>query len=403
MPKRIFLAIGLLTLLVMRVHGQETTISPDAWAGASSVEGSAADSAREVFTFLPESDVWFTGDFVFGWVEGAHLGSLVTTSPNGTGQAVAGVLGESTTSTLLSGTVNPQVQPGFRLAGGYVFSQEKGLGIEAGFLFLANRSSSFAFNSDDTPILARPYIDATSGDPAAVLVAFPGNSTGSINVESKSDNFYTVNLDLNEQIWDGGSLRFDGIFGYRFASYNNALRIRQRIVATALPDTTVDSFDDFGAKNTFHGLDFGFRTTYSWNERLSVNLLTKVAAGNMHRSVNIRGRQVTTVGGVSSTVSGGVNALDSNIGNRSSNDGAVLPEAGLNLNWRFRSNMNLRVGYSLLYLGRAARADDQIDFTINPNLFPPASSVADPRRPTFPDQTSNIWIQTLNLGVDVTF
>ena len=113
----------------------------------------------------------------------------------------------------------------------------------------------------------------------------------------------------------------------------------------------------------------------------------------------------TTVAGAPPPViaPGGMYALGSNIGKYSSNVGAVLPEEGANLNWRLRSNMNLKMGYSLLYLGRVQRADDQIDSTVNPDLFPPAVPAATPRRPVFADNTSNIWIQTLNVGLDVTF
>ena len=96
-------------------------------------------------------------------------------------------------------------------------------------------------------------------------------------------------------------------------------------------------------------------------------------------------------------------ALSSNIGEQSRNDFAVLPEAGANLVWKFRSNMNLRLGYSLIYLTKAARANDQIDFTVNPNLFPPAVPLATPLRPGFQENHNDFWIQSLNVGVDVTF
>ena len=95
--------------------------------------------------------------------------------------------------------------------------------------------------------------------------------------------------------------------------------------------------------------------------------------------------------------------MSSNIGEHRRNDWTVLPEGGANLVWKFRSNMNLKFGYSVIYLTKAARADDQIDFTINPNLFPPATAPLTPSRPALQTQNSDFWIQAINLGVDVTF
>lgn len=417
MRKRILLALGLLVASIGSSRGQDPAPLPVP-AESGSVSLMASPSSGSSFQFAaPDDNGWLAAEFLFGWIEGSHLPALVTTSPTGTAQTVAGVLGQSTTTVLLGGTINRDLLSGFRLGGGYLYNKESGLGVEAGILYLPSQSSSYLFTSDNNSILGRPYFNAKTivattnptGNPAAVLVAFPGNSTGRINVNAKTGDFFTANFNLTERIWapDDSGFRIDGLLGYRVATFNDRLRISHHIdsLNPLLPGTSIDSFDDFSARNTFNGADFGFRTSYSWNERLSVDLLTKVAAGNMHRTVNIRGQQTTTVTGAPPpvTLPGGVYALSSNIGKYSSNVGAVLPEGGANLNWRLRSNMNLKVGYSLLYLGRVQRADDQIDLTVNPDLFPPAVPAATPRRPVFADNTSNIWIQTLNVGLDVTF
>lgn len=396
MTKRILCLLGLLLAGIGSIRAQEGAAPPS-----------------DLLTFVPQEDnAWLTGEFLFGWVEGVHLSPLVTTSTAGTDQSVAGVLGEPTTTTLLGGTQSSGILPGFRLGAGYIFDHDYGIGVEAGFMFLASNSSSFAFDSaDHNGILARPYVDAASGDPASVLVGFPGLSTGTINVESKVGDFYSLNLDLTEKIWEEESgWRMDALFGYRFASFSDKLRIQQHIDSTMLPGTSIDSRDDFAAKNTFHGLDLGLRTSYRWSDRLSLNVLTKVAAGNMHQTVDIRGRTVTTVDGSPdspTTASGGMYALRTNIGEHRRNEWTVLPEGGANLVWKLRSNMNLRLGYSMIYLTKAARADNQIDFTVDPRLFPPEEVVppADPQpsRPAFQLHRSDFWIQSLNVGVDVTF
>lgn len=391
MMKRILCVLGLLLAGVGSVRAQDDATPPS-----------------DVLTFVPQNDnAWLTGEFLFGWAKGVHLSPLVTTtSPPTIDQSVAGVLGETDTVTLLSGTQSSGILPGFRLGAGYMFDQDYGTGIEAGFVYLSSNSSNFFFDSaDHDGILARPYVDATSGDPASVLVGFPGLSTGTINVESKVGDFYSVNLNLIENIWEQESgWRMDALFGYRFASFSDKLRINQHLDSEMLPDTSIDSSDDFAAKNTFNGLDLGLRTSYRWSDRLSLNVLTKVAAGNMHRTVDIRGRTVTTVGALPPEIAtGGVYALSSNIGEHRRNDWTVLPEGGANLVWKFRSNMNLKLGYSMIYLTKAARADDQIDFTVNPNLFPPTVAPLTPSRPAFQVQNTDFWIQSLNVGLDVTF
>lgn len=399
MMKRILCLLGLLLAGIGSVRAQEGAVPPN-----------------DVLTFTPQEDnAWLTGEFLFGWSEGVHLAPLVTTSTAGTGQSEAGVLGEPATSTLLGGNQSSGILPGFRFGAGYLFDQENGTGIEAGFMYLSNNSSNFSFDSADlaSGILARPYNDATSspiGDPASVLVGFPGLQTGTIDIESKVGDFYSVNLNITEKIWEEESgWRMDALFGYRFASFSDNLRINQHIDSIALPGTSIDSRDEFSAKNSFNGLDLGLRTSYRWSDRLTLNVLTKVAAGNMHQTSEIRGQTVTTVAGAPPPVTalGGMYALRTNIGEYRRNDWTVMPEGGANLVWKLRSNVNFKFGYSLIYFTKAARADNQIDFTLDPRLFPPEAPVvvgeAARNRPVFQAQNTDFWIQSLNLGLDVTF
>jgi hypothetical protein len=57
----------------------------------------------------------------------------------------------------------------------------------------------------------------------------------------------------------------------------------------------------------------------------------------------------------------------------------------------------------VLFLDRIAHAADQIDQTINPNLFPGSTTTGGPNRPTFINNRADIWVQTLNLGVELTY
>lgn len=406
MRNRIILAFGLAISLLGRADGQETSSPPSTLSSLPSDNSSSVLMPTQAFTFAPVSDdVWTTVDFLFGWTEGAKLSPLVTTSDAGTSQANAGILGRTTTQTLLSGRVNHDALAGFRLAGGYIFDQDNGQGVEAGFAYLPGQSSSFLFDSaDHNGILGRPYVNVKPAPDvnAAVLVGYPGISTGSISVDAKSGDFYGVNLDLSERVLGDRNRHIDVLFGYRFASFSDSLRISQRLVPTALPGTTIDSLDDFAARNTFHGLDLGARATFNW-DRVSLSLLGKATPGKMFRTVDINGRQVTTISGTPTTVPGGVYALSTNSGEHSEGKWTVVPELAANLAWQFRSNMSLRLGYSTLWLTKVARADDQINYNINPDFFPPAVPGATPRDPLFHLQQDSMWIQTINLGLEMTF
>jgi hypothetical protein len=404
MRKWTILAIGFLMAIVGRVSAQET-LTPPAVSSAPMISDYTMPNDGP---FAPTSqDYWVTADYLFGWMKGDRLPHLVTTSPaTVTDPTKAGVLGQSTTSVLLQGLVNQDSRSGVRLGFGYVFDQDYGQAIEAGFIYLPGQETAFGFNSAQHPILALPYTDVkvTPNVAAATLIAFPGQSTGSINVDTKSGGFYGVNLGLSERVWEENGMRLDALLGYRFAAFNDTLRIASHINELAPnPGTMLSTIDQFKAQNVFNGLDMGARTTFAWNN-LSLGLLGKVAVGNMNRTVNIHGSQVVTVAPAAPDVrTGGMYALKSNSGRHNDGEINLLPEIGANLSWQMRQNVALRVGYSAIFLNQIARADDQIDFKINPDLLPPGASNATPNKPSYHEVHSQLWIQTLNLGVDFKF
>lgn len=395
------LTLSLLLAAPLTVRAQEESVASD-------------ESSRSFFdTELPPTDsllfpastghkYWMTGEFVFGWVSGPNVPPLVTTSIAGTDTSDAGILGDPRISTLFSGRVTDDLRAGLRVGAGYLFDPEYGRGIEADFLFLGSQSSRFSATSDAFPILARPYIDANTEDPQAVLIAHPDQSTGSVTIDAKSGNYYAVHLDTTERIWNRGATNVSCLFGYRYGHYDDSLLFQQTIVPNALPGTTIVSRGAFRARNDFNGLDLGLRAEHSWNN-VTLNLLGRFSVGHLRREVNIQGRQTTTVGGVPSTAVGGVYALESNIGTHRDDDFVVWPELGGMLNWQVRSNVRVHLGYTAIMLNQIARASDQIDFTVNPELFPPASPVADPLRPRFNRDLTDVWVHTLNLGVDFLF
>jgi hypothetical protein len=350
--------------------------------------------------------LWFSSDYLHGWMQPAHLPPLVTTSPAGTARASAGVLGLPTTSVLFDGNVNDDLRAGLRFGAGYWLDSERTFSIELGFSVLESQAAFFSASSTGSPILARPFTNAVNNTAQSVVIAFPGSGSGSIFIRDRSGNFYDAHADLTEQIFRCNWARLDSIVGYRFYRYDEGLHIRQSISPTGsafASGTQVVTTDDFITENEFNGFDLGFRLGFQ-GPQWALDLLAKCAVGEVGREVKIRGNQVTTVAGTAPvTQPGGVLVLSSNIGTFSSREWQPFPEFGGNLSWRVTPRIQMRLGYSFLFLSEIARAHDQVDLTINPSLFPPASSPTAPSQPTFHFAKGSMWIQTINVGVEYTF
>jgi len=371
-------------------------------ASCSSWIGSwnAANSSRGQF--------WISGEYLLGWVQGTRLPPLVTTSPTGTAPAAAGVLGNASTSILFGDThVNEEVRSGGRIGLGYWFDAERTFGIEASGMILESQAAIFSATSAGDPILARPFFDSSTNQQRSLLVAFPGTASGGIDVRAASGNLYEANVDLTGCFGSCCGFRFHSLVGYRFYRYDEGLRIQDVTNPTNplfAPGTQVNSVDSFTTSNSFNGGDLGLSTQYTW-QNLTVTLRTILSVGEVDRVVKISGSQTNTVPGVAPVVrTGGLFALSTNIGEYHSDVWTVVPELGLDLNWKVRENLRVRFGYTLIGLERFARAADQLDFTVNSNFLPPAgASPAGPAQPAFNFQKANLWVQTLSLGVELDF
>lgn len=356
-----------------------------------------------------QQNFWLTGDYMFIWMRSASLPPLVTTSPPTTPQQTAGVLGQPTTTVLFGGgNVNGDLRSGYRLNAGYWFHCAPTLGIETGFMMVESNATNFSDVSNGSTIIARPFVNALTGLQDSVLIAYPGSRAGSIDVQATSGNFYQAHVDFADNLCNTPWMRLDCLLGYRFFRYDDGLRIRQVIMPTSgpfEPGTQIVSTDNFSAQNEFHGCDLGLRTRFIMYNTVSLDLLTKLAVGNLNRTVKVNGNQLTTVPGFPpADLPGGVLALNSNSGVHTSNDWTVVPELGVTVGWQITSHLQLRLGYSLLVLTEIARAGAQVDTTLNPNFFPgEGQSNVGPRRPGFSLSRSDMFIQSVNLGLEFTF
>jgi hypothetical protein len=350
-----------------------------------------------------------SADGLLGWVRGNRLPPLVTTSPAGTAQAAAGVLGQPGTTVLFGDSIaGDDTRFGFRLGATAWLDTERGWSVDAGFFYLFDRNNSFTAHSPQgSPILARPFFNVATGFPDSQLVAFPGLSTGSVSGSFQNNNFAGFNLDLQEVLVSTDGFRLQPVLGFRYLQFNDRLAVDTNETATGgnlvAPGTQIAASDRFTTRNAFYGADLGVRAECFF-DRLSVDFIGKLAVGNLRRSVGISGAtQITAPGGTPEELAGGLLALASNSGTFKSNEWVVAPEFGIAAGWNFTPNVQLRLGYTFLLLSDVARAGDQVDQLVNPNLIPPAQAGASTSHPAFQLKTTDIWVQTLSLGMGIRF
>src|SRR5262249_17366310 len=153
--------------------------------------------------------VWASLDGLLSYVYGVRVfPPLATTSPPGTPRAQAGIFNQPTqTTSLFAGRINADERSGFRLRGGGWVDAQRQYGIEGGFMHVESQSELFGASNKGDQILARPYTNAITNAPEAVLITFPGSSSGGLTIRASSGCFYEAHLDLVENLWNEGMCR----------------------------------------------------------------------------------------------------------------------------------------------------------------------------------------------------
>jgi hypothetical protein len=351
-----------------------------------------------------ESALWGSVSYLASWQRGDTIPVLVTTSPPGTPRNRAGVIGSPGTMGLYGGTgMNTEVRSGFDIELGYWFDPEHRWGIQADFFVLEGQSSPFFATSSGTPILARPYTNVNTGNKTASIAAFPGFASGSIGANDAAKQFWSTSIDLRENFCRCDWCRFDSLLGYRFLTFGDHLTVQQTVhplVAPFVPGSQILSTDSFTAKNLLQGVDLGIQGTFFWND-FTLDVMGKVLGGQLARTVEIAGDQVTMVPGFPPvTRVGGLLALSSNIGNYNRHVWTAAPEVGLILSWQVNSYTRLRLGYDVLMIPNVVRAGQQVSTFINPALIPPGHSSNTTNPMPLSATTQDYLIQNLTLGVE---
>jgi len=368
------------------------------------------------FTCNPCCDrphAWISADYLFWTIRSAPIPPLVTASPAGTplanaaGQPIAGVLGQPTTTTLLDRFDDPW-RSGFRVSGGFWFHRDGCWGVDASFWSLGSWTQSFTAGGTGNPIIARPFNDVgpVNPGPGAELVAFPGLVNGAVNVTSHH-NLWGAEVDLRRKLCCGPNGFLDALVGYRHFWLSEGVNITEDLTPLgaggAALGTNIVS-DRFSTSNRFEGAQFGLAGEWRvHHSRWTLAGSVRVGLGDMHEVVNIEGNQFFNIPPVPPSVqTGGILALPTNIGKRSADRFAVIPEIGLKLGYDLTPHLRIYGGYDFMYVSSVVRPGSQIDLTINrsqiPNAFGPQPLVGAARpAPLF--SASDFWVQGFSAGL----
>ena len=336
--------------------------------------------------------------YLHWWTRGQSLPALVTTSPNRTAQASAGVIGAPGTQVVVGNErFNDEPRSGGRFSLIFWRDPAQSLGVEADFLFLVASDTHFNAASTGDPILARPIFNALTGKQDSILTAYPGLVTGGIRVVSSTGTLYGGELNLRSNIMRSDYRRLDIVVGYRFLGISDRVNVFDTEIDAQTLDR-VDVVDRFRSESQFHGGQVG--VVAEWRRgRYHVDFTGKVALGGTSNSVDIDG---VSRFNDAAPVPGGVLAVQSNIGQFRSSRFAVLPEVGISAGYHVTSGLRVFASYTFIYLTDVTRAAEQINLTINPNQLPPVVP-GGPAQPAFQFHYSDYWAHGLQLGMELRF
>lgn len=352
--------------------------------------------------WLEPDRLWVRSESLLWWTKGVEVPALVTTSPLGTAQSVAGRLGESTTSILFGNQdISGDSRGGGRITFGLRPTECTPWGVEASYFQLGGGTTRFHQASNGNLILARPFysLESSFGSSEARLVDFSGvSSDGSVDIEAKSQ-LRNVEVLFRRRLAETCTGHLDLLAGWRYDRLNDHLLISDSFTEVSSGNDIAET-DYFRTDNVFNGGELGIVAESQWC-RWSFEGLLKVAFGNTRSEVELVGTTTTTDPGVSSNTAGyGLLVLPSNAGLQQRSQFGMIPELGMTVGYDLTCRLRATVGYSLIYWGKVARAGDQIDMDLNRGQLTSSQGLG---RPNQPFVTNDFWAQGVNAGLEFHF
>jgi hypothetical protein len=383
-------------------------VGPDASATGPAVDWNDAAPAPS------EDRFWAQAAYLMWFSKAGSTPPLVTSSPNGTSSSVAGALSQSDTRVVFgsSSSLDDNLQNGGRLELGWYLDEQRQFALVGNFFILSDASSNASFSSDANggPILARPYTDWATQQPAALLISYPGQAKGSIAINSSS-SVWGAELYLRRELFGGpgetswSAPRVDWLAGARFLQFRERLSIDTTSTAlagnaTLTPGTVTRVADAFDTENYALVGELGAVAQWQWGG-LFLDVTGKLGFAGNHQVVEINGATRTEVPGSSPTsTQGGFLTQQTNISRHAGGTFSFIPEIGLQLSYAITPNIRLSAGYTFLYWTDVLRPGDQIDTVINASQLNGGSLTGDRRPAVLGMRSSDLWLQGITLGVE---
>ena len=223
--------------------------------------------------------------------------------------------------------------------------------------------------------------------PDVELVSVPGVLSGRAAVEAESSRLCGADVAFRKAICCDGRGRLDGLVGYRFLSFDDAVRVFEDLHPTVAPFPPVG--DRRGRR--VRGDQPVPRPAPRAGRRVPARRVVRGGPAGGERRPDLpdgdRGRAdvVQHPPGGPAGPARRAAGISTNTGSVSTSDWTVVPEAAVRVGYQVNDRLRVYAGYSALYWPGVYRAAGQIDAAVNPGLLPPPVVPAPgPARPQVP-------------------
>lgn len=328
------------------------------------------------------------------------------------------VLGAPDTSIVLGGKdIDTGWRPGARATLGCWFDSSPccGYGGEINYFFLSSESRKYTVTSDGSPtspFLLVPFFNVftlmeDSTAIASPLLQFRGTAT--LKLVNKMQGA-ELNILRPMPSCDSGS-QLIALAGFRYWNFREHLTFTTN--SPYNPPHAADTYttkDLFSVENNFYGGQLGMIWAYDYG-CLSLTAKGKIALGAMCERLAINGYLLTNDYdnfGVVIEYPGGYFALPTNMGRHTKTRFTAIPELNFDIGYQLFDCMQIKLGYTFIYVSNMLWAGKQIDRNINPtqattytNALPPVlEGQASPKAKM---KWESLWVQGLQAGVEFSF
>ncbi|MBX7166093.1 MAG: BBP7 family outer membrane beta-barrel protein [Pirellulales bacterium] len=361
--------------------------------------------------------IWFETQALSWYTRSINYPPLATSSPDGTPQAVAGVLGQPTTTVLFGNQdLDNDPRAGGRINFGLWLIDGQFLGVQGDYFALDEEKNTFSAESTGDPILARPFNNVQTMTPDASIIAGNGitdprfgtalvDLDGSIVIDTHSRT-QGGGIGLRKPTWVSfdDNYRVNLLGGYRYFRLDEGVSIHDTVFPQGgpfVPGTSFQTFDLFDTENEFHGGEIGMLLEFR-KSVWSLDLLGRVALGNMRQRMEVQGYSVIDDTINQAVVNDGLLAQSTNIGMHRVDEFCAIPEFGAKVGLSVTDYFRVTFGYTFIYISSVVRADDQIDLNLNLSQAGGGVLVGSPEPAAYLRDT-DYWLQGINLGGELKF